>query len=116
MYLKFLNRLPNMKWIQIPASFCLIFLLTNATAQQSETLSLGKVKMVFTLDQKDPLLMKSLIITSLSSFLPGWDLNSMWTAFFILPLRSPELKDPVMIKPGRRSGEKQKISETIMKE
>ncbi len=39
-----------MKLTQIPALFCLIFLLTNATAQQSGSLNLGKVKMVFTLD------------------------------------------------------------------
>ncbi len=41
-----------MKWIQIFASLCLFLLLTLTTkAQQSGTVSLGKVKMVFTLDQ-----------------------------------------------------------------
>jgi len=39
-----------MKWIHLPALFFLIFLLSNANAQQSEALSLGRVKMVFTMD------------------------------------------------------------------
>jgi len=41
-----------MKWIQIFTSLCLFLLLTQTTnAQQSGTVSLGKVKVVFTLDQ-----------------------------------------------------------------
>jgi hypothetical protein len=41
-----------MKWTPVSLVLCLILIFTQAEAQQSGILSLGKVKMTFTLDQK----------------------------------------------------------------